>query len=595
MKRLIVILMILLLLSGCAAQESQQASTPEAEETQVPTQEVLVSLYDADSEVEKQTSGAVRVYPLGDGIYTDLVTLGSRLLVVSSGGDVTLLQGEEGQIVATEATDLIRTENGLPLQTSGQGGGYYVPQSGEIVLLDGNLLEIARIPMPEDAVGDPMILLQRNEVFYCTADQIRAMDIQTGISRLVRSHQCAEQTLTGGYFNDTILGCRITDEQGAQKVIYIYTETGEQVAEDTSLGTLYTREMDYFALRGDGTQTQVLFGKADGETMCLDVDAQGLIPALSMGGVVRCTADESGLTLSYYDLAAGKRSAEVSLPGLTMPIATVADESGFWFIIDQMLYRWDPTMSATGDETVYTSPLYTQQAPDTQGLSLCQTRVEELKSAYGIDLRIWTDAVADTGSYTCQTEYRVSSIDNALNDLEEILKQLPEGFLTTTGSIRVSLVRSVDDAQGPVQYWQGSTCCILVPSETAVEGFLWGLGCGIDARVLGNSRELDGWDNLNPRGFAYTYDYAANAQREDAGEYEDDFVDLIAMSFPTEDRARIFMAAMSQGNEELFAKDTLQEKLLCLCEGIREAYNLEDSTAVFPWEQYLEEPIASEE
>lgn len=67
------------------------------------------------------------------------------------------------------------------------------------------------------------------------------------------------------------------------------------------------------------------------------------------------------------------------------------------------------------------------------------------------------------------------------------------------------------------------------------------------------------------------------------------------MSFPTEDRARIFMAAMQANNAELFAKETLQEKLLCLCEGIREAYNLEDSTEVFPWEQYLEEPLAADE
>lgn len=593
MKKLIVVFMSLLLLCGCAAGEKQAAAPSDTQETEETIQDVLVSLYDADSQVEKQTSGAVRAYPLGDGIYTDIVTLGQRLLVVSAGGDITLLQGEEGQIAATEATDLVRTENGLPLRTSSQGAGYYVPESGEVVLLDANLLEIGRVPMPEDIQGDPVILLQRNEVFYCTTDQIRAMDIQTGISRLVRSHSCVSQQLTGSYFEDTVLGCRITDEQGKERIIYLYADTGTEVQEDTALGTLYTEGTAYYALRTDGNQTQILFGNADGETMCLETEPEGLVPALPLGGAVRCAADEDGLVLTFYDFAAGTRSAEVSLPGLTMPIATAADGTGFWFIIDQMLYRWDPACSPTGDETSCVSQLYTQQSPDTQGLEQCQKRVEELK-AYGIDLRIWTEAVSDTGSYACQPEYRVSFTENALTELEEILKQLPEQFLATTGSIRVCLVRSV--AEGvPVQYWQGNTCCIIVPTEQAAEGFLWGLGYGIDARVLGNSRELDTWDNLNPRSFEYTYDYAENAAREDSGDYTDDFVDLTAMSFPTEDRARIFMAAMQANNAQLFAKETLQEKLLCLCEGIREAYNLEDSTEVFPWEQYLEEPLAADE
>ncbi|MBQ6839123.1 MAG: hypothetical protein IJO45_00325 [Oscillospiraceae bacterium] len=593
MKKLIVVLSCLLL-CGCAANQEQAELPSTTEKAAEPTQEVVVSLYDADSAVEKESAGAVRAYPLGDGIYTDLCVMGDKLLVVSSSGDITILKGEQGQIVATEATDLSHTEAGLPLWTSPKGAGYYVPESAEAVLLDPQLLELARIPMPGDIQGDPVILLQRNEVFYCTAGEIRAMDIQTGISRLVRSHSCASQQLTGSYFNDTVLGCRITDEQGAEKVIYLYADTGTVVAEDITLGTLYTEGTAYFAMRSDDQQTQILFGQADGETMCLETEPEGLTAALALGGAVRCTADEAGLTLSFYDFTAGTNSAEVVLPALTVPMATVADGDAFWFIIDQTLYRWDPAKSATGDDTNYVSQLYTQQNPDTQGLEQCQKRVEELKN-YGIDLRIWTDATADTGEYTCQPEYRVSTTEQALTQLEEVFKQLPEGFLATTGSIRVSLVRSVGEENVPVQYWQGNTCCVIIPAEQAVTGFLWGLGHGIDARVLGNSRALDAWNQLNPGSFAYTYDYAANAVREDGEKYLDDFVDLTAMSFPTEDRARVFMAAMLPGNEELFQKETLQDKLLCLCEGIREAYNLEDNTTVFPWEQYLQEPLAAEE
>ncbi len=590
MKKLIIILAGLLLLWGCAAQDQAEAPA-DTQASEEATREVLVSLYDPGSEIEEQTSGAVRAYPLGDGIYTDLVTMKGNLLVVSASGDITLLQGIEGQIAATEATDLMRTEKGLPLWTSDQGAAYYVPQSNEVVLLDVNLLEVARLPLPEDIQGDPVVLLQRNEVFYCTGQEIRAMDIQTGISRRVRMHSCTSQSLTGAFFEDTILGCRITDQQGTEKVVYLYADTGTVVQEDITLGTLYTRGTAYYAVRSDGSHTQVLFGAADGETMTLETDPQGLLEALPLGGAVRCTAQESGLELELYDFTSGARSAAISIPGLTMPIATASDAEGFWFIIDQMLYRWEPSQSPTNDDTSYVAQLYTQQNPDTQGLAGCQQRAEALK-AYGVDLRIWTDV--DTGDFVCEPEYRVSFTEKALDALEGVLKEFPEEFLATTGNIRLNLVRTVAGDM-PVQYWQGNTCCIIVPTELAAEGFLWGLGYGIDARVLGNSKELDTWDDLNPKGFEYTYDYAANEAREDAGDHLDSFVDQRAMSFPTEDRARVFMAAMQVGNAELFAKDALQKKLLRLCEGIREAYNLEDSTSVFPWEQYLEEPLAAEE
>ena len=224
MKKLIVILVGLALLCGCAA-NTQQGQTPTAtEQTTAPTREAAVSLYDEGSEVEKASSGAVRAYPLGDGLYTDLFTMADKLLVVSSSGDITMLRGERGEVVATVATDLTHLETGLPLWTSQKGAGYYLRETGEVVMLDANLLELSRIPVPKDMVGDPVILLQRNEVFYCTANEIRAMDIQTGISRLVRSHSCASQQLTGSYFDDTVLGCKITDEQGVEKTIYLYRE-----------------------------------------------------------------------------------------------------------------------------------------------------------------------------------------------------------------------------------------------------------------------------------------------------------------------------------------------------------------------------------
>ena len=64
------------------------------------------------------------------------------------------------------------------------------------------------------------------------------------------------------------------------------------------------------------------------------------------------------------------------------------------------------------------------------------------------------------------------------------------------------------------------------------------------------------------------------------------------MTYAKEDRARIFEYAMLEGSEELFASETMQKKLHQLCYCIRDAYGLRKSELTYPWEQYLEKPLA---
>ena len=127
-----------------------------------------------------------------------------------------------------------------------------------------------------------------------------------------------------------------------------------------------------------------------------------------------------------------------------------------------------------------------------------------------------------------------------------------------------------------------------VPSEQALYHELFHV---IETRILSESKAFDQWNDLNPAGFCYDYDYTANAQR-DSGVYlfEDHrfFVDTYSMSFPKEDRARIMEYAMLPGMEDLFHSEGMQKKLKTLCHGIRDAYNLETYEAPLLWEQYLE-------
>ena len=63
------------------------------------------------------------------------------------------------------------------------------------------------------------------------------------------------------------------------------------------------------------------------------------------------------------------------------------------------------------------------------------------------------------------------------------------------------------------------------------------------------------------------------------------------MCYAREDRAQIFEYAMQAGNQEVFASDTMQKKLLTVCKGIRDAFGWKKTEGAFPWEQYLEKPL----
>jgi len=49
---------------------------------------------------------------------------------------------------------------------------------------------------------------------------------------------------------------------------------------------------------------------------------------------------------------------------------------------------------------------------------------------------------------------------------------------------------------------------------------------------------------------------------------------------------------MKPDNGELFKSETMQKKLAMLCKAVRDAWNLEKKSDVYPWEQYLTEAIA---
>ena len=114
-----------------------------------------------------------------------------------------------------------------------------------------------------------------------------------------------------------------------------------------------------------------------------------------------------------------------------------------------------------------------------------------------------------------------------------------------------------------------------------------GLGYSVDSHVMGNSRDFDTWKDMNPQGF--TYGQVNSAFLEGANRA---FVDAESMENVYEDRSRMIAYAMMDGQEAVFASETMQNKLLRICKGIREAYGLEKSPETYFWEQYLNQSLA---
>lgn len=594
MKRYLCFLLAgLLLLSGCRKQQEQASVTAEPEDP---------GLYDPAHPVEQQTAGAVRAYPLGERGNIGIVVMGSKLLLVRQDGSGRVLQDENCQ-VAAEGTVGITTMAEAVFDADAQGIAVFDRQACAVVRLNPQLQEVERLTLPKDIQGDPTICLESNEVFYCQNGEIRALDMQSGIARLIKSHVSVnDMTMIGNYFDGTVICCRTETEAGKSTIMYLAADSGLTLSRDEGIYQFETLDQQYFIRRIDNTVGQTIVGTKEGTVNSLAVSEENTqyVGALQMNGIVSYSVTENSLELAFHDLSQEKTTAKLSLPGIGMPACVTTDGSYIWLIVEeenqQVLYRWDVALSGLQEQIPVIAPLYTAEAPDTEGILLCQQRVDQVSATHGVSIRIWQDAAKDTENHLVVPEYQPQVIDGMLDQLETAMQQFPENFLKDSirsGSFRISLVRSISSGDPWVQYWNGGDCCILISSQTDVkQAFMEAVGYGIDSRVLGNSRDYDTWNKLNPAGFQY-----GQVPKDDEGnvrylEGEDQtFVNQEAMTSPTEDRRQLFVAAIAEDNAEVFAAKPMQAKLRRMCEGIREAYGLEKEQVVYFWEQYLTEPM----
>lgn len=617
MKRAIVLLLLALLLCGCAQEQPGETTLPP--QTQPAEYVEPIGIYDPESAIEELTDGAIRCYRLDMELAYHMEMMGDSLLVFSGseGTTLTCLSGENlyirGQV---ELPFWLR--GGASTQVTEKGVSFLDPETREMVFLDTSLKEVKRFAAPENLTGDPMLSEDRQLLYYCTGESVRVLDLETGISRLLKQISYPTQTLEGLLLDGQILLCGVADQTGSWELLFIDTGTGQTLTRTRENVTVTSGEAGWYASVTEGAVRSLVFGSGEDASQLIpsDISASGwYLPRLH--GAVTASGTQN-VTLEYYDLSSGLRTAALEAEGITGPWCVSANEAGtVWMLTSDaqtgkpVIHRWETAKSAVSDETVYTGVRYTEKNPDLEALENCRDAARRLGDRFGVDILVGADATdVQPWDFTLETEYSAPVVQRYLQELETVLSWYPEDYFTKamaateSGRLKICIVRSLTGTPESgslatalgLQFWvEGEAYLAVAPGEAFQRTLCHELFHAAETLVFSKSNLLDDWDWLNPEGFEYDLDFIANETRDGSAYLQEStraFIDTYSMSFPREDRARIMEYAMMEGCESYFGSEIMQNKLRTLCQAIREAFGWEKSEETFRWEQYLKESLA---
>lgn len=563
MKRFSALLLLLCLLSGCSP-HTPAASSPDQP---APTEEPCIpGLYNPDSAVEAYTGGAIRCYPLGNLPGSIIAPFSGGLILLSHTESTTNVSRLEGlEAIPTASLTLPFIVDRLH-HWHEDGFSFFDTACGEILAVDNQLQIIRRIPVPAGIFGSPTLSPDGETLYYCTSDSIRAMDLATGISRVLRECTYPGQSVSGLLLEDSVLHCTIQEGNS----IFLRTDTGATVSTKEGVREIVTSGRSYYAqILEDGYPLRVFGLEGEQPKLLLLPESESLCYFLpSYNAAITVQESDDAISLLQYTLDSGQRTAALSVRGISSPRCfTAGPEGGIWFLgFDESygcdsLYRWDPSASPVSDPTVYTHQYITRETPDEAGLAQCADMARELGEAYGIEILIHPPAdTALVDGYRFTEEHLTPVLRSTLETLATNLSHYPDGFLNTLAQrfdgLTICILRAVESNSSQetagnsedILLWDGHHAYIALTGGTGAEQALYhGLCHLIDTMVLTECSAYDTWDQLNPTGFRYDYDYAVNRQRNSTAYLLDHsryFVDMYSMSFPNEDRARIMEYAI---------------------------------------------------
>ena len=613
MKRVLLFILALALLTGCTGAPNE--TTPSTGET-IPAP----GIYVPGHVLETQSGGAVRVFPLDESC-NDIAFQGKTLLTFSAKDNGTTVVTPFAGLNLTQQEAVTLGNTVLPgdktIRLEGSRTGYYNREENCIVFLDSGFQETGRAELPRDMIGEPVLSENMGTVFYCTGDEVRALSVESGINRLIRKQSCQALSVEAVLFADSVLMCRITDNDGNTYTEFLSSQTGEPMGIDRSFVSLDIWENRYFLKRLDWLVMEYIFTAADGSQQCFHPEGVNTVYSLlPINSVATVTEEAGGVRLEMFDLSDGKRKSELQLSGVEQVHSLISDpeQSLIWFLCQegetgkQLLCSWNLEKSAVSDNQVYITPRYTAEKPDVPGMAACRAKADDLEQRFGVEIHL-ADEPQEGKDYALTYEHHPEVFLNALDQLEKAMSVFPEGFLETVADVsdsmklHIGLVRNLKAKHTGVpngivahQYWVDGNAWIALSVGNNVEQlFYHELAHVLDTFVYSKNVGYDEWVKLNPKDFSYDLSYNEYEARGESPYLSGKnrvFIDSYSMTFPKEDRARIFDCAITEGNAELFASETMQSKLRQFCVGLRNACGWKKDERSFLWEQYLETPLA---
>jgi hypothetical protein len=325
--------------------------------------------------------------------------------------------------------------------------------------------------------------------------------------------------------------------------------------------------------------------------------------------------DPSGRKLHLYDTQ-GRLVSGCTLPDAEYGTAgTDLVWSGYWngyFLTDTIegicrLMFWDISAQSQGMDLELVPQEQPQKAEPVLDASFYK-RAEELSERFGVKILIAEQCAQEYSSYYTYPLTDPSFVTTALDVLEGCMEQYPEDFFRqlpygTMNHIQIELVGGLmpkdSDANQPdntaafVQNQDGYVLVaidgFLLISDTVYHEFTHLIDRRLEWDALVREDALfskEDWLALQPDGFSYAMSYTDMPEETAQYAFSGYFVRDYSMTYPTEDRATLFAAAMTQ-RSMVNQSPGMREKLDYYARCIRDCFDTDSWPETTVWELAL--------
>lgn len=268
------------------------------------------------------------------------------------------------------------------------------------------------------------------------------------------------------------------------------------------------------------------------------------------------------------------------------------------------LLFWDTSPGMTGEPLPSQSYAeYTAIPAGTAADADLYARAQELSSRYGVEILIADQCDTTFDSFSTEQVTDRDAIENILHLLEWALACYPAGFFDQLayghyGRVQIQLVGNLTTING----FGGDQSYLAFAQDNVIVADLFSSGTDtfhhelshlIDGRLAFDADHRSGalfseeeWLSLQPEGFSYTYTYD-HLPSDAPWNWYSYFIDDYSMTFPTEDRARVFEYASDP--ESLIFEDApgLIHKLQYYSDCIRDSFDTTGWPQTANWETPL--------